>query len=152
MAKAKKAVASSASIHKKISTAIESLNAAWSDAEAAVAARSKAAKKATAEVKKLSKKRATLAKSKKRATAKHKKESTTATHKVVKAVTKEIAAVKKVLDKAKIEKAAHAAELAAVKAGHRVATAYTKVIEKADKVLNKPKKKVRRKKRAKKAA
>ncbi|WP_126456569.1 hypothetical protein [Sulfuriflexus mobilis] len=153
MAKAKKAkaVASSASVHKKISSALESLAAAWNDAEAAVAARSKAAKKAGAEVKKLSKKRATLMKRKKTATAKNKKDSTGETRKALKTVAKDIAATKKILDKAKIEKSVHAAELAALKAGHRVATAYTKVIEKADKILNKPKKK-RRKKRAKKAA
>jgi hypothetical protein len=90
-------------------------------------------------------------KRKKTATAKDKKESTGETRKTLKGVVKEIAAVKKVLDKAKVQKAANAAELAALKAGQRTATAYTKVIEKADKVLNKPKKK-RRKKRAKKVA
>lgn len=151
MAKAKKKVASSASVNKKISSAVESLAAAWGDVQDAVATRSKAAKKMTAEVKKLSKKHATLAKRKKTAAAKHKKTATGETRKALNAVTKEIAAVKKVLSKARIEKSVHAAELAALKAGHRVAAAYTKVIEKADKVLNKPKKK-RRKKRARKAA
>ena len=152
MPKAKKAVATSASVNKKIASALEALNAANSDSDAAVDTRSKAGKKLTAEVKKLSKKRATLMKRKKAASKKDKNDSTGETRKAVKSPTRKIADVKKALDKAKTAKSANAEELAALKAAQRQVNAYNKVIEKADKVLNKPQKTARRKKRAKKAA
>ena len=149
--KAKSSVAKSASVEKVIDNAMAALATAYSDGEKAVAALSKIAKKLTSEGKRLSKKRATLAKRKKTATAKVKKDGSADAKKLLKTTVKELNAVKKDAAKSTAAKAANAAELKGLKVSTKRTKAYLAVIAKADKVLNKPKKK-KRKKRAKKAS
>ncbi len=141
----KKSIIKSASVDAKISSAIESLMAASNDGNNAIAVRSKDGAKFAAEVKKLTKKRATLIKRKKTAATKVKKSPDAETRKALRTVEKDLASTKKDLDKSKVQKSANAGELASLKAGQRKVAAYLKVIGQADKVLNKPKKKARKK-------
>jgi hypothetical protein len=144
----KKRIASSASIDKKIGTAVETLQAVYGDVTKAVVTRSAAAKKLTRETRSLSKKRATLVKRKRTATNRVRKTPSAETRKALRTVTAELNAVSKVLPKSREQKAANAQELASLKASLKRASAYLKEIAKADKVLNKPRKKVRRRRTA----
>ena len=146
MAKAKK-IATSASIAKKLQTAIENLQLANTDGAAAASVLDKDREKHLAENKRLSKKRAVLTKKKKAASGRLKKDPSAENRKTLNAITKELAAIKKAGDKARAVSSANATELNAVKASLKQASAYAAVIAKADKILNKPKKKKRRKKR-----
>ena len=150
MATKKRPIAKSASVEKNIDVALERLDAACTEGDKAVAARSKIAKKLNAESRRLNKKRATLVKRSKVAAVKAKADPSAATRKALREAVTELAATRKALAKTRAAKAVNTPELAALKVAQRQANAYGKAIAQADKVLNKPKKK--RKKRAKKAA
>jgi hypothetical protein len=147
MARKAKTVAKSAAVTTKIANALGALGAARTDSDVAVAVRTKTAKKLTAELKKLNRKRRVLAKRKVAATLKLKKAPGVDTRKALRLVDKELVATRKALVKARADKAANATELAAMKAALRKTNLYTKALEKVDKALNKPKprRKVRRK-------
>lgn len=140
----KKSIIKSASVDVKIASAIENLMRASNDGENAIAVRSKDGAKFAAEVKKLTKKRATLIKRKKTAAKKAAKLPSAETRQVLRTVEKDLAGTKKNLDKAKAQKSENAGELTALKAGHRKVAAYLKAIGQADKMLNKSKKKARK--------
>ena len=150
MATKKKPIAKSASVEKNIAVALERLDAACTEGDKAVAARSKIAKKLNAESRRLNKKRATLVKRSKVAAVKAKADPSAANRKALREAVTELAATRKALAKTRAAKAVNSPELAGLKFAQRQANAYGKAIVLADKVLNKPKKK--RKKRAKKAA
>jgi hypothetical protein len=150
MATKKKPIAKSASVEKNIAVALERLDAACTEGDKAVAARSKIAKKLNAESRRLNKKRATLVKRSKVAALKAKADPSAANRKALREAVTELAATRKALAQTRAAKAVNSPELAGLKVAQRQANAYGKAIVLADKVLNKPKKK--RKKRAKKAA
>ena len=150
MATKEKTIAKSASVEKNIATALEKLNAACTDGDRAVAARSKIAKKLNAESRRLNKRRGTLVRRSKAAAAKAKAAPSAATLKSLREAVTELAATRKALVKTRAAKAVNSPELKALKAAQRQANAYGKAIVQADKVLNKPAKK--RRKRARKAA
>lgn len=150
MATKKKTIAKSASVEKNIATALEKLNAACTDGDRAVAARSKIAKKLNAESRRLNKRRGTLARRAKAAGAAAKAAPSAATRKALREAVTELMATRKALAKARVAKAVNSPELKALKAAQRQANAYGKAIAQADKVLTKPAKK--RRKRARKAA
>ncbi len=140
-------VAKGAAIDKRIDSALDNLVIAYNDATKAVATRGKESKKLTATVKRLNKKRGTLAKRKVTAAARVKNMPDAENRKALRTIEKDLAAVRKELTKARTQKSAASAELAVVKASNRKISAYMKAIEKTEKLLNKPKRK-RRKKRA----
>jgi len=150
MATKKKPIAKSASVEKNIAVALERLDAACTEGDKAVAARSKIAKKLNAESRRLNKKRATLVKRSKVAAVKAKADPSAANRKALREAVTELAATRKALVKTRAAKAVNSPELKALKAAQRQANAYGKAIVQADKVLNKPAKK--RRTRARKAA
>ena len=139
----KKTVAKSAAVEKNLATAMERLATACADGDAAVAVRSKDAKKQLAEVRKLMKRRASLLKRKKSAAARAKKSPSADTRKALRQVTKDLAATTKSLRKARATRAVTATELKALKAAQRRANNYKKAIDKIDKALSAPKKRRR---------
>ncbi|MCW9025373.1 MAG: hypothetical protein OQK73_11940 [Gammaproteobacteria bacterium] len=150
-AKAKKVVKNDA-IEKSINVVMSTLSDAGVDCEKSILVCTKDAKSNLAASKRLSKKRAALSKRKRTTAARLKKTPNAENRKAAKAVEKELAAVKKEIDKLTPIKSANAAELAALKVTSRRINAYAGVLERADRVLNKPKKKRRKKRAAKKAA
>jgi len=143
----KKAVVKSAAIAKTLDSALDGLTSICESGGKAVDERSKDAKKLAASSKRLGKKRMTLNKRKRTATTKLKKEASADNRKALSAVVKELAMVTRELAKVKKEKDANTAELNGLKASVKRANAYMKGVASADKVLNKPKRKVRRKKK-----
>lgn len=137
MAKAKTVIKATA-LDKTIDASTESLSKAHGHASAAVTKKTAEAKKLTVEVKRHTKKKATLAKRIKTATTKFKKDANAANKKAVAAVTKEMITIKSALDKSRAHKALVALELSALKAASKRLTAYTKAVAAADKILNKP--------------
>ena len=135
MAQAKK-IATASSLAKKIQVATENLLSAKNDGEAAASALEKNRKKLLAENKRLSKKRAVLTKKKRVAANRLKKTPNAENRKAATSINKELAAIKKVGDKARAASSANAAELKAVKTSLKQASAYVSVIEKAGKLLN----------------
>ena len=146
MAKLKKIVKAT-SLAAKVQTATENLTTAQTDGEAALSTLESDRKKLLAENKRLIKKRGILARKKKAASARLKKTPNAETRKEVAAISKELITTNKVADKARDAKSANAEELKAVKAALKQASTYLSLIEKADKKLNKPRKKVRKKRR-----
>ena len=147
MAKTKRAIAKSAAVTKNIDTALATLGAALAASDGAVAKRSKDGKGLAATTKRLSKKRTVLTKRKKVSAKRAKTAPSGESRKALKAVVKELASTKVQLTKAKAEKSANAAELAALKIAQRRASAYGKAIAQAEKSLNKPSKASKRRKR-----
>ncbi len=145
MAKAKPVV-KAAALDQTINASIDSLTNACSNAATAVTKKTAEAKILTAEIKRHTKKKATLTKKSKTAATKLKKDTNAANKKAVAAVTKELKSTKAALDKARASKAVVSTELASLKAASKRLTAYTKAIAAADKVLNKPAKKRRKRK------
>ena len=144
VARKKRAIAKSTAVVKNIETALAALGTACVAGDGAVATRSKDGKSLALTTKRLSKKRATLTK-RKRISAKRAKASPSGeTRKALRTVVKELATTKIQLAKAKVVKAANAAELADLKAAQRRATAYAKAIVQAEAALNKPSKKRRK--------
>ncbi len=148
MAKAKPVI-KAAALEKTIKTSTDSLTKACSDCSTAVTNKTAEAKKLTAEVKRHTRKKATLNKRSKTAAAKLKKDTNAANKKAASAVAKEIKSTKAALDKARASKAVVSTELASLKAASKRLTAYTRAIAAADKVLNKPAKKRKMRKVAK---
>lgn len=140
MAKAKPVI-KAAALDKTISTATESLNKACGEANTAVTVKALEAKKLTAEVKRLTKKKSVLIKRSKTAATKLKKDANAINKKAMLTVTKEKKVTQSALDKARTSKAVASTELAALKAASKRLTAYTKSISAIEKVLNKPAKK-----------
>jgi hypothetical protein len=147
MAVAKKTVIKNTALVKVLDTSLTNLEAANANGAKALAAATKKSKQSSAEGKRLSKKRVALIKRNKTAAAKAKKEPVAANKKALNEVVKELAAVRKEAAKNKIVRAADFAELSGLRVSCRRLTAYSKAIAAADKVLNKPKKKVRRRKK-----
>jgi hypothetical protein len=102
-----------------------------------VATRSKDAKKLAATTKRLSRKRAILAKRKRTSAKRSKAAPSGETRKALRAVVKELATTKTQLVKARAAKGANAVELAALKAAQRRARAYAKAIVQAEVALSK---------------
>ncbi len=151
MATRRRAIVKSASVEKNIAVALEKLDAACSDGDKAVAARSKTSKKLNAESRRLNKRRGTLLRRTKAAATKAKATPSVETRKALREAVSELAATRKALARTRAAKAINSPELAALKAAQRQANAYGKAIAQADKVLTKPRKK-RRKRVTKKAA
>jgi chromosome segregation ATPase len=143
MAKAKPVI-KAAALSKTLDTHADSLHTASSHAATAVTAKTAEAKKLTTDVKRHTKKKATLYKRIKTATARLRKDASAANKKAAATVTKEYNAIKAALDKSRAHKALVAAELTALKAASKRLNAYTKAVAAADKVLNKPVKKKRK--------
>jgi hypothetical protein len=150
-AKAKKVVKNDA-IEKSVNAVMSTLSDAGVDCAKSILVCTKDAKSNLAASKRLSKKRAALSKRKRTAAARLKKTPNADNRKALKAVEKELAGVKKEIDKLTPVKSANSAELAALKVTARRINAYTTVLDRADKVLNKPKKKRRKKRAVRKAA
>ena len=143
-----KPVVKSAVIDNTISSAISNLVAACDKCAQAVDVRTSEAKRNTLASKRLTKKRAVLSKRKMTAAAKLKKAPSAETRKVLSVTEKELASVKKEIDKLQPAKEANATELATLRANLRRLSAYIKAFEQTDKVLSKPKKKARKKRPA----
>ncbi len=139
MAKKKHAIAKSAAVTKNIETALASLGAACLAGDSAVAKRGKDGKSLAAATKRLSKKRATLAKRKVLSAKRAKAAPSGETRTALRAVIKELTTTKIQLLKARTAKGINAVELAALKAAQRRATAYAKAIAKAEASLGKKK-------------
>ena len=148
MAKAK-TIIKAAALDKTIDASTGALTKACGSANSAVTGKAAEAKKLTVEVKRHTKKKATLTKRNKTAAAKAKKDASAANKKAAVSVAKELKAIKSALDKARANKAVVAAELASLKAASKRLTGYTKAIAAVDKVLNKPVKKKKRRKASK---
>ncbi len=146
MPKAKRIVKNDV-VEKSINNAMNALSSAGLDCAKSIAVSTKLAKSYLSAAKRLSKKRAALAKRKKTATARLKKTANADNRKALKTVEKELTNVKKEISKLTPMKSANASELASLKASQKRIAAYSSSLEKADKILNKPKKK-KRKKRA----
>jgi hypothetical protein len=137
MAKTKRAIAKSAAVTKNIEAALASLGTACVAGDSAVARRGKDGKSLAAATKRLSKKRASLAKRKKLSAKRAKAAPSGETRKALRAVIKELATTKKQLIKARAAKGINAVELTALKAAQRRASAYAKAIAQAEKSLSK---------------
>jgi len=138
MARTKRTIAKSAAVTKNIETALASLGTACVAGDSAVARRGKDGKSLAATTKRLSRKRATLAKRKRLSAKRAKAAPSGETRKALRAVTKELATTKTQLVKARAVQGVNAVELAALKAAQRRASAYAKAIAHAEKSLNKP--------------
>ena len=138
MARTKRTIAKSAAVTKNIETALASLGTACVAGDSAVARRGKDGKSLAATTKRLSRKRATLAKRKRLSAKRAKAAPSGETRKALRAVTKELATTKTQLVKARAVQGVNAVELAALKAAQRRASAYAKAIAQAEKSLNKP--------------
>ena len=137
MAGKKHAIAKSAAVTKNIEAALVALGTACSAGDRAVATRSKVGKSLATATKRLSKKRATLAKRKRLAAKRAKATPSGETRKALRAAVKELATTKVQLSKASVAKGANAVELAALKGAQRRASAYAKAIVKAEAALAK---------------
>lgn len=138
---------SSAAAEKSLESAISTLNDLVDSTAKAINAVDKDKKTLISVAKRLGKKRATLTKRKKLASAKVKKDASAENKKALKAVEKELAAVKKEATKVSATKSGVSVELMGLKTLAKRTIAYTTALTKTDKVLNKPKKKKRRKKK-----
>lgn len=134
-------IKASAVIRKNLEAALERLGAISADADAAVATRSKAAKKSLAEVKRMNKRRGVLLRKKKTASNRAKKAPSRETKSALRAVERELVVTRKALVKARAVKAANADELAGAKASQRQLNAYNKATAAADRALNRSRKK-----------
>lgn len=143
----KKAIATSAAMAKTLESALGGLASICESGGKAVDTRAKDAKKLAASSKRLGKKRMMLNKRKSTATARLKKDATADNRKALSAVVKELGMVTRELAKVKKVKDANNAELSGLRTSLKRATAYMKGVTSADRVLNKPKRKVRRKKK-----
>lgn len=146
MAVKKKSVVKNVSLVKVLDTSLANLEMASANGSAALALATKNSKQSAAEGKRLSKKRVTLIKRRKAAGAKAQKDPVAANKNALKAVDKELAAIRKAAAKNKTVKAANFDELSGLRASCRRLNAYTKAIAAADRVLNKPKKKTKKRK------
>ena len=109
MAKAKRTIAKSAAVTKNIETALASLGTACVAGDSAVARRGKDGKSLAAATKRLSRKRAILAKRKKSSAKRAKAAPSGETRKALRAVIKELATTKTQLVKARAAKGVNVA-------------------------------------------
>jgi len=138
MARTKRAIAKSAAVTKNLETALAALGTACIAGDSSVARRGKDGKSLAVATKRLSRKRAILAKRKQVSARRAKASPSGETRKALRTVIKELAATRSQLVKARAAKAVNAAELAALKAAQRRGSAYAKAIAQAEKSLNKP--------------
>ena len=146
MAIKKKPVVKNAALVKVIDTSLANLGTATTNGAKALALATKKSKQSSAEGKRLNKKRVTLIKRQLTAKAKANKDPVAANKNALKAVDKELAAIRKAVAKNKVVNSANFAELSGLRVSCRRLTAYGKALAAADRVLNKPKKKARRRK------
>lgn len=137
MAKSKRAIAKSAAVTKNIEAALASLGTACAAGDSAVARRGKDGKSLAAAMKRLSRKRAILAKRKRLSAKRARSTPNGETRRALRAVIKELASTKVQLVKARTAKGINAVELAALKAAQRRASAYAKAIAHAERTLAK---------------
>jgi len=137
MATSKRAIAKSAAVTTTIEAARASLGTACVAGDSAVAKRGKDGKSLAAATKRLSRKRAILAKRKQLSAKRAKASPSGETRKALRAVIKELATTKTQLVKARAAKGINAVELAALKVAQRRASAYAKAIAQAEKSLAK---------------
>lgn len=137
MAKAKKAVAKSSFVEKNLQTALEKLAVATTAVDKAVTVRTADAKKNLAAVKRLTKRKTSLAKRKKLAAARVKKATTVELRQALRTVTKDLATTTKELAKARATKAANSDELKLLRALQRRTKGYNRGIAQTDSALKK---------------
>ncbi len=142
----KKSVVKNIALVKVLDTTLANLDMATTNGAKALALATKNSKQSALEGRRLSKKRVTLIKRRKAAAAKAQKDPVAANKAALKAVDKELAAIRKAAAKNRTVKAANFDELSGLRTSCKRLNAYTKAIAAADKALNKPKKKVRRRK------
>jgi len=146
----KKAVVKSAAMAKTLDSALAGLATICDSGSKAIDSRSKDAKKFAAAFKRLSKKRLTLNKRKKALAAKIRKDASADNKKALKATEKELVTVGREIASCKKSRDANNLELSGLRDSVKRASAYAKGVAAADKKLNKPKKKRRARKKAKK--
>ncbi len=146
--KTQKIIGSSAA-EKAVNIAVSSLVDMATSTNNAIIILDKQNKKLAAEAKRLGKKRIMLMKRKKTAANKLKKDASAINKKDLKTVDNEIAATKKEAARITSQKTSVSVELTALKAVSKRAAAYNKAMGMMDRVLNKPKKKAKKKKSAK---
>ncbi len=137
MAKAKKTVAKSSFVEKNLQTALDKLAVASAAVDKAVTSRARDAKRNTALVKRLSKRKASLTKRKQLATRRVKKASSVDTRAALRTVTKDLNTTTKELTKARAVKTANADELKALRALQRRTKGYNRGIAQTDRALKK---------------
>ena len=137
MAKAKKAVAKSSFVEKNLQTALEKLAVATTAVDKAVTVRTADAKKNLAAVKRLTKRKTSLAKRKKLAAARVKKATSVELRGALRTVTKDLATTTKELTKARAAKAANSDELKLLRALQRRTKGYNRGIAQTDSALKK---------------
>lgn len=140
----KKPLTKNSVIANSIESAVYNLEVSLEKADKAVTARSSESKKLLNESRRLRKRRATLMGKKKRAIAADKKNSTGDSRKAVRTITSELAATRKVLDKATTVRQAVLEELSGLKASQKILSAYVKGIYAADRAIARSKKKTAR--------
>ncbi len=140
----KKPLTKNSVIANSIESAVYNLEVSLEKADKAVTARSSESKKLLNESRRLRKRRATLMGKKKRAIAADKKNSTGDSRKAVRTITSELAATRKVLDKATTIRQAVLEELSGLKASQKILSAYVKGIYAADRAIARSKKKTAR--------
>jgi hypothetical protein len=139
MAKAKKTLAKSSFVETTLDTALEKLAVAEAAVDKSVSARAGDAKKLTATVKRLTKRKAALVKRKKLAADRVRKAPSGETRQALKVVVKDLAATSKELTKLRVVKAENAAELALLKVAQRRTKAFSKGIAQVERALAKKK-------------
>lgn len=137
MARAKKTIAKSSAVEKNLQTALDKLALATTAVDKAVVVRARDAKKNTAAVKRLAKRKATLTKRKALANRRVKKASSAETRQALRTVTKDLNTTVKELTKARAAKAANAEELKALRALQRRTKGYNRGITQTDRALKK---------------
>jgi len=136
MAKKKqRGVAKSAAVEKNLEASLAKLDAACKDGGAAVAKRSKEAKRLASASKRLGRKRTALIKRKQTAAKRAKARPSGETRGLLRTVLRELDSVRKELEKTRAAKIANATELSALKALYRRAAAYAKAIARTDRML-----------------
>ena len=136
MAKAKKTIAKSSSIEQNLQTALERLAVATAAVDGAVVVRARDAKKNTATVKRLAKRKAALTKRKQLATKRVKKASSVETRQALRMVTKELATATKELARARADKATNAEELKVLRGLQRRTRGYNRGVAQTDRAQN----------------
>jgi hypothetical protein len=143
--KSKVVVVKSAPLIKSVDASVAKLSEVMKSAKAGIAGRTKDSGKQLAEIRKLKKKRTTLANKKNRLVAGNKKKPVTGYAKQLAALKKEIAGIDKLKTKATTVRQANLSELAALRALLKRTSDYNKGIANTDKILNKPKKRAKKK-------
>jgi len=139
MAKAKKALAKSSFVEKNLETSLERLAVAAAAVEQSVTVRAVDAKKLTASVKRIAKRKAILTKRKRIASDRAKKSPGADTRQALRTVIKDLTNTTKELTKLRGSKAENAGELVLLKAAQLRTKGYSKGIADVDRALAKKK-------------